>query len=152
MLASLALEILFLILDHLPTNALLSLRATCKALLYIITPRVFSDFCFDLRRELFDINVFEASPQIEVADLRLGELRQLRHALAQLQYLRTLSDSSCTVAPHVIRLHIASLYIYTPTFTDPDDPPNLGADDIQTVLLRYLPLSISKLQNLETVR
>jgi F-box domain len=42
MLSSLPPEILLVVLDHLPAEPLLSLRSTCKALLYIITPQLFS--------------------------------------------------------------------------------------------------------------
>jgi hypothetical protein len=59
MLTSLALDILLLIVDHLPTRCLRSLRITCKAFLHVVTPRLFSDACVNIRREhefLFDLS------------------------------------------------------------------------------------------------
>jgi F-box domain len=119
MLASLASEVLLLILDRLSARALLYLRATCKGFLHIITPRVFSDYCFDLSNH--------------------------RHVHRQLRYLQSLSNPSCTVAPYVTSLHIASLH----TAMQLDDPLTSA---IRTVLSQYLIPSISKLRNLETVR
>jgi hypothetical protein len=81
MLASLVPEILFLILDCLPTKALLSLRSTSKAFLHVVTPRVFSDFCFNVCND------------------------------NQLQRLQSLSNPSCSIALYVISLHIKSLHI-----------------------------------------
>jgi F-box-like len=49
MLTSLPLDILLLILDHLPLESLQSLRATCKAFLHVIAPRLFSDIHFTIR-------------------------------------------------------------------------------------------------------
>jgi F-box domain len=124
MLTSLASEIILLILDHLPNRALFSLRATCKALLYIVTPRVFSDFHFDLSRYPL-----------------------------QVHQLQTLSNPSCTIAPHVINLHIASLHI---AGYSQDEESEYSQDDTLASLIRiisqHLASSISKLCNLETVR
>jgi F-box domain len=86
MLASLPPESLSLILDHLPTEALLSLRTTSKTFLCITTPRVcqvFSDFHFDLCEDL---------PR-------------------QLQRVQFFSNPFCTIAPYVISLHIESLQL-----------------------------------------
>jgi F-box-like len=135
MLTSLALEIVFLILDRLPTEAQLSLRATCKAFLRIITPQLFSDFCIEIccptRRYKFD--------EFRFVHLQLSEIQQ--HTRRQLQRLQSLSNPYCTIAPYVISLHIAP--ILDPLLTD---------NEIQTVLLQHLTSSISKLHNLETVR
>jgi hypothetical protein len=83
MLASLVPENLSLILNRLQTGDLLSLRATSKAFLSVITPRVFSDFQLDLCAD---------DPS------------------RQLQSLRSLSNPSCTIAPYIISLHIESLH------------------------------------------
>jgi F-box associated protein len=83
MLTSLPPETLCLVLDRLPDGALLSLRATCKAFLHAITPRVFSDVSFSLS----DMNTHH-----------------------QLECLQCLSTPSCTIAPYVISLSIKRLY------------------------------------------
>ncbi|KAN0072933.1 hypothetical protein V8E54_009047 [Elaphomyces granulatus] len=104
MLTSLAPETLCLILDRLPNEALLSLRAMCKAFLHAITPRVFSDVSFSTHN--------------------------------QLQCLQALLNPSCTIAPYVISLHIAS--------------GNVSVNSlIPTTLPQYSPLS--RMRNLKTV-
>jgi hypothetical protein len=105
MLTSLAPETLCLILDRLPNEALLSLRAMCKAFLHAITPRVFSDVSFSTHN--------------------------------QLQCLQALLNPSCTIAPYVISLHIAS--------------GNVSVNSlIPTTLPQYSPLS--RMRNLKTVQ
>jgi F-box-like len=132
MLTSLALEIVFLILDRLPTEAQLSLRATCKAFLRIITPQLFSDFCFEIRcpTRLYE---FE-SGRTQFVDVQ--------HARRRLQHHQSLSNPYCTIAPYVINLHIVPIC----------DRLDLINNDIRTVLLQYLTSFISRLHNLETAR
>ena len=124
--SSLPPEILLLILDHLPAVALLSLRATSKALLYVITPQVFSHVHLKPSR-----NVTE-------------------NVRRELQCLQSLADPSSTIAPYVTTLYIASqragVYMYT---SKTDASAKLV---VRTVLSdQHLTLSISKLRNLKTV-
>jgi hypothetical protein len=126
--SSLPPEILLLILDHLPAGALLSLRATSKALLYVITPQVFSH-----------------------VHLNLSQSRNAtENPRRELQCLQSLADPSSTIAPYVTTLYIASqragVYMYT---SKTDASAKLV---VRTVLSdQHLTLSISKLRNLKTV-
>jgi len=82
-LTSLPLEILLLILDYLPAKPLLSLRATCKALLHVINPQIFSA-------------------------VRLSPSRTTGNPRREQQCLESLSNPSSTIAPYVTGLHISS--------------------------------------------
>jgi hypothetical protein len=76
--SSRASETIWFILDCLPTEDLLSLRATCQTFLHIITPRIFSN---------------------------LHLCRSIHH---QLKCLQSLSSPYCTISPYIISLKIIS--------------------------------------------
>jgi hypothetical protein len=131
MLMHLAPEILYLILDYLPTPALVSLRSTCKTLLPIPTQRVFSEISLDLTWASLN-----------------RELPLIRSIV---------SDPLCTISPVVTTLYIASLHIrrYSYDYGDEDDyndgSPLPSVVLMQAILSENLPPCISKLRNLVEV-
>jgi F-box associated protein len=116
MLTSLAPETLCLILDYLSTRDLLSLRATSKAFLHV-TRRVFSDVTFSLQH------------------VRTHQ---------QLRCFQALSNPSCTIAPHVIRLCIENLGNLRKILDEADEL-------VRIVLSQHFPSFISKMRSLKTV-
>jgi hypothetical protein len=135
MLTSLALEILLLILDRLPTKALLSLRAICKAFLHIITPRVLSEVCFDL-----DFGIDGA--------IGIDPHRLLQRPLQLQRQLQVLSNPSCTISPYVI-----SLVLESPCSSDEWHQGYVSSELlVRTALSQHLAPSILNMRNLKTVR
>ena len=123
-----SLDILLLIFDHLPVESLLLLRATSKALLHIITPRLFSY-----------VRLLPASYRISTT---------ISHN--NLRCLRSLSSPLSTIAPHITSLHIASLR--TERYENSKDELACKLP-VRTVLSpQHLTPCISKLRNLKTVR
>jgi F-box-like len=150
MLAFLPPEILFyLILDYLPNQDRLSLRATCKVFLHAITPRVFSDVSFR-----------SVSSCVDHDDLFTPYWSHYWKCL------QALSNPSCTIAPYVLSLRIKKCNAYFERFPDDEwgtklEELNSGlgsrsdkyelAEPSVTFLSEQLPLFISRMRNLKTV-
>lgn len=133
MLTHLAPEILYLVLDYLPTPALISLRSTCKTLLPTLTQRVFSEISFDLARS------------------RAHSRRQLR--LIQ----SIVSDPQCTIPSFVTTLRIAALHLEVDYYDDgaeddKNDDSQLSYENrVLAILSESVSPCVSKLRNLVTV-